>query len=59
MENTVLGGEQFLKRGHSEVIVKVAVAVAVCLFFKILINIDMGEEGGAGFRGLGLKRGCL
>jgi len=39
LENTVLGGKQFLKRGYSEAIIK------VFFVFKIFINIDRGGEG--------------
>ena len=60
LENTVLVGNQFMKRGrYSEAIVKVVV-VAVFLFFfffNIFINFDRGR--GASLRGLGLRRGCL
>ena len=39
--DTVLGGEQFLKRGYSQAFVEVV------YFFKIFINVERGEgEGG-------------
>ena len=56
-EYTALGGEQFLKRGCSEAIVKV---VFFFFFFKILAIIHKGGVGGgAGLRGLGPKGRCL
>lgn len=57
LENTVLVGNQFMKRGrYSEAIVKVVV-VAGFFFLTIFINFDRGR--GASLRGLGLRRGCL
>ena len=57
-ENVAPGGEQFLKRGCSEAIVKVVVIVVVLfVFFKIFVIVDRGE--GAGLCGLGLKGRCL
>ena len=52
LENNVLEGEQFLKRGYSEAIVK----VFLCSRFPSTLT---GGGGQAGLRGLGLKRGCL
>ena len=39
LENTVLGGKQFLKCGYSEAIVK------VFFVFKVFIKIDKGKGG--------------
>ena len=58
LENTVLVGNQFMKRGrYSEAIVKVVV-VAGFFFFSLFSSISTGGRG-ASLRGLGLRRGCL
>ena len=53
LESAVLGGEQVLKRGYPEA------SVEIFLVFEMFINIDRGEVGAGGLRGLGLRRGCL
>ena len=46
LENTVLVGNQFMKRGrYSEAIVKVVVVAGFFFFFTIFINFDSGEGG--------------
>ena len=58
LENTVLVGNQFMKRGrYSEAIVKVVIVAGFFFFPTIFINFDRGR--GASLRGLGLRRGCL
>ena len=59
LENTVLVGNQFMKRGrYSEAIVKVVVVAGFFFFFSLFSSISTGGRG-ASLRGLGLGRGCL
>ena len=60
LENTVLVGNQFMKRGrYSEAIVKVVVVAGFFFFFFSLFSSISTGGRGASLRGLGLRRGCL